>query len=202
MTTQTLEVIRQVFNAEWTAMPTVDESTAQAFVSLFINLYPVPAIASGSRLQSAARIMRTPGARQSAGNGVYLVQSEHNHTGWYQVDINARTCTCPDHPGITKHKGLCKHRLSIGLALHGPAWLLEVARQKAAEQNAHMRHRQVLEAHDRAEAAWDKVLETTDRWEYFVWRVGPDDTATKSARVEMDLALRHANQLAEFARSL
>lgn len=189
--------VAAAFNAEWSPVAAIKPESAQGYAQLFTARYPRIAAVSGNRLAAAVRIMCKIGARQRGDQpGLFLVQSESNSRGWYQVDLVNHTCTCPDHPGIAARGGMCKHRLAIGLHIFGPDWV-------TADNRAMIAHNRMLhEAHAATEKAWDAQLELANRWEFHVEHYGMNDPKTEAIREELIAATRHAEALQHFENSL
>jgi hypothetical protein len=163
------------------------QSEAEYYARLFVEKYPQWAARCNGRLARAIRIATKAGATL-AGDvpGIFLVQSDHNPRGWYTVDMNAKTCTCPD-DGQNKDgpKIICKHRLSVALRMYGPDWTHEHIEKRMRAQSA---------AHQAALAAWDDANDAATIYE----NLRPetyDDPATEAARQRMLELTTRAEQL-------
>ena len=99
-------------NFDFTPTPTQAQQIADQMRSQFPTIAPRIA----NRLVSAVRLASTPGAVSGDPlTGTYVVLSQSNQLGAYQVDISrfatAKSCTCPDH-GRNGASIPCKHRLA------------------------------------------------------------------------------------------
>ena len=106
-----------------TYFPRVNPETGHALAQMFIQQFPATAKRLNGRIEAAVQILEHAGIRHAEGfpSHVYQVPSQSNPRGSYQVDIQARTCTCPD-----SGKGnLCKHRLAIGFYINQNEWIRE-----------------------------------------------------------------------------
>ena len=86
----------------------------QAVDELFQS-YPVLFKRCGNRIESAMQIAETPGAIEVVGEWLedkFIVKSQSNPAGSYQVDFNTHSCTCPDHGKHNAAGIVCKHRLA------------------------------------------------------------------------------------------
>lgn len=98
---------------------TPSEEIVNERLAAFRDQFAQAAKVMNGRTERAARLASTPGACQYSGEGfTFQVRSETNGLGYYTVDLAAHTCTCPDHPGISAKKGICKHRLAIAIILN------------------------------------------------------------------------------------
>lgn len=105
---------------EWSPVSAIRPNHAEIFARLFRSLFPAVAEKANGRIEKAVAIMTRAGARRLDRNtGLYEVESDSGK-GWYQVDLDRKTCTCPD----SLAGNLCKHRLAVGLQLQGHDWLL------------------------------------------------------------------------------
>jgi len=109
----------------WNPVSAIKPALADYFVRLFQVRYP--GAADQARLDKAAQIMALAGAcKRGDQPNTYLVKAG-SRAGWYTVDLNTHTCTCPD----ARAGNLCKHRLSIGCKLYGPDWAVPAQRAHA-----------------------------------------------------------------------
>ena len=117
-----------ITRTEWNSVSKISLEYALQLVAIFTRLYPILADRCGDRLQKAVQIMTHAGARkQTEIPGVFSVLSESGH-GWYEVDVNHKTCTCPD---SQRKDIICKHRLSIGLHLCAASWMTEAMKARS-----------------------------------------------------------------------
>jgi hypothetical protein len=151
------ETIKAAHVAEWSPVPAIRPAAAQDYVDLFVAKYASTAAICGNRLAAAMRIMcRVDGRRRGDQVGQFQVRSESNPRGWYQVDLLTRTCTCPDHPGITAKGGICKHRLAVGLQIFGPDWVITAETKRQHDIAARMA---ATRAADKAWAELDRLVD-------------------------------------------
>jgi len=109
---------------EWSPVAAVRRPAALLFAQLFEHYYPTWAERCNGRIERAVELCSMAGAcRRGDLPGVFQVQSESNPRGSYTVDMNARTCSCPDFGRQPAGRAMCKHLLAVGFHLHGPAWI-------------------------------------------------------------------------------
>jgi hypothetical protein len=122
-----------IHEKEYSRVSKIPKGRAEEFAQLFHDNYPTIATRSRMRLLRAVDICSTVGACRPApehNQYCFWVTSQSNPRGAYLVDTRSKTCTCPDHGRIeasqresgSKQPYICKHRLAIGLHLHGPEW--------------------------------------------------------------------------------
>ena len=127
---------------------------ALLFAQLFEHYYPTWAERCNGRIERAVELCSMAGAcRRGDLPGVFQVQSESNPRGSYTVDMNARTCSCPDFGRQPAGRAMCKHLLAIGFHLHGPAWIRRFEDELFQLKNAYRQ-------------AWEDQLEAGDLFEY------------------------------------
>lgn len=140
---------------EWNPVGVIRPEHAEIYARLFRIRFPDLATRCNGRVAKAVQIMSRAGARRlDRATGLYEVESDSGH-GWYQVDLERKSCTCPD----AAQGNLCKHRLAIGLQIVGHDWLLEW--QLDHSHRCHSLRMQVDEAWDRSNQ-FATIYEDTD----------------------------------------
>jgi hypothetical protein len=204
--------VARAFDAEWNPVARLPLRIAREYAREFCSRWPRAAEVSGNRIESAIRIMNTVAARKRGDNpGEFWVRSESNKLGWYVVDLLNQTCTCPDHTKISERGGFCKHRLSVGLQIFGPDWILEVkkqmihdtATQRVSDDSVvgYIVSRLQAEAYYRAERAWDAQIELVDRLEYLREKLGDDDPQVVELKQSVKAASERAIALQHLSNS-
>lgn len=118
-----------ITRTEWSPVSKITLACAMLYAAFFRFLHPILADRCGDRIEKAVQIMIRAGARrQTCIAGVFEVESESGR-GWYEVDVNRKSCTCPDSQSRTDI--ICKHRLAVGLQLVGPSWTTEAMKAQA-----------------------------------------------------------------------
>lgn len=143
----------------WTPASIINREQIQHYAALFRQKFPVWAQRCNGRIERAVEIATTAGACRpdEARPGVYQVRSASNPRGWYEVDMTAHTCTCPDDgKNQDRPRIICKHRLAIGFKLYGPEWAHEEQRAKYDREYA---------ARKAADEAWQMVIGIANRYE-------------------------------------
>ena len=117
----------QIPETEWSPVSSLRPEAAQLYAGLLVEKFPfLPQLTNG-RIPRAVEIVKTAGACRPSGlPGVYQVQSASGK-GFYEVDTNAKTCSCPDDRQNTQRETNipCKHRLAIAIHILGPQILHE-----------------------------------------------------------------------------
>ncbi len=102
------------------------------------HLYPAVVQASDGRVERALQILddsRKPIFATSLPNHdniTYHVRSCTTPHKVYTVDPTAHTCTCADDrqaKQLQLQSRVCKHRLAVGIYMHGPDWISQVKRK-------------------------------------------------------------------------
>lgn len=128
---------------EWSPVSLIRPEHAKIYARLFRSRFPDLAEKANGRIEKAVKIMSRAGTRRlDRTAGLYEVESDSGK-GWYQVDLEHKTCTCPD----AQQGNLCKHRLAIGLQVIGHDWLLDWQRDHAYRCHA---------LRNLADEAWEK----------------------------------------------
>jgi hypothetical protein len=110
------------FNSiSWSPVSAKRREHAQLLGDLFKAHYPQLADRCNGRIERAVEIVSRVGAcRTDPRPGIWLVESQSGN-GYYEVNTETRTCTCPD----SQKGNLCKHRLAIGFHLSSVNWITE-----------------------------------------------------------------------------
>lgn len=85
--------------------------TPQQLIQQLRLEHPEAAARAGARLERGLRIHQAGMVEPTQDPTVYFVRSESNELAKYRVDLQARTCTCPD----SGRGNTCKHRTAAWL---------------------------------------------------------------------------------------
>jgi hypothetical protein len=110
------------FNSvSWSPVAAKPKVHALFLGELFKEHYPQLVEKLNGRIERAVAIVSRVGAcRTDPRPNIWLVESQSGK-GYYEVNTQEKTCTCPD----SAKGNLCKHRLAIGLHLSNVDWIIE-----------------------------------------------------------------------------
>jgi hypothetical protein len=91
-------IAQKVIAPEWSPVGAMPRETAILYAKLFRMKYPDLAEKAGRRVDRAAQVASTPGACQRNSDGTIWVKSSSNPllNAGDTVDLDRKTCTCPD----------------------------------------------------------------------------------------------------------
>jgi hypothetical protein len=92
-------------------MPALSQDHVRALANVLVHFFPQLLAQSGQqRIERGCQIAQLSVSPGHSAN-VYEVKSQSMSNAYYEVDIKAKTCTCPD----SAKGNVCKHRIAVAI---------------------------------------------------------------------------------------